>query len=200
MSSRTATQAIKELLDGNKRFVAGESTFSVSMQIRREQVSGGQNPFAAIVACSDSRVPPELIFDQTLGNIFVVRTAGSAMDAMSFGSLEYAVGHLRVPLVLVLGHTKCGALEAAARGDKASGHLSHVMAAIAPAVEKARAMQGDLVSNAVKVSTEMLVARISSPKTPLGKLVREKGTRVAGAIYDLDTGLVKVLPTLKSGN
>ena len=104
---------------------------------RRKELVEGQHPFAIILCCSDSRVPPEVIFDQGLGDLFIVRTAGNVFDNIALGSIEYAVEHLEVPLLVVLGHGQCGAVTATVEGGHAPGHISNVVEAIQPAVVKA---------------------------------------------------------------
>src|ERR1043165_1234695 len=124
-SSISGPDALKRLLDGNARFVAGKSTEpqGVALVERRAALTKDQKPFAIIVSCSDSRVPPELIFDVGLGDIFVVRTAGEVVDNIDTGSIEYAVEHLGVSLIVVLGHERCGAVSAAVSGGNESGHI-----------------------------------------------------------------------------
>ena len=120
----TGAEAMQKLLEGNARYVSGNVSHQDQYVLeRRSELISSQHPFAIVVGCSDSRVPPEAVFDQGLGDIFVVRTAGQVLDNASLGSIEYAVEHLGVPLVVVLGHDNCGAVTAAVKGGEAPGHL-----------------------------------------------------------------------------
>lgn len=166
---------------------------------RRGEIAGRQQPFAVVVSCSDSRVPPEIVFDQTLGNIFVVRSAGHALGPLALGSIEYAVEHLGPQLVVVLGHTRCGAVEAALKGGHHHGHVANIVAAMKPAVAASKDMSGNPVTNAVRANVEICVTGLTSQKGPFAKHLREGHLKIVGAVYDLDTGLVSVIPTLKTG-
>jgi carbonic anhydrase len=140
-------EALKRLLQGNARFVSGHLTHAGPEQIAeaRGAVAKSQNPIAVIVGCSDSRVGPELVFDQGLGDLFVVRTAGEVVDSAALGSIEYAVEHLGSPLIVVLGHERCGAVAAAVAGAKEPGHIAAVLKAIEPAVKQTKGKPGDPV-------------------------------------------------------
>jgi len=145
------------------------------------------------VACSDSRVPPEIVFDQGLGDIFVIRTAGEVMDNITLGSIEYAVDHLNVPLVLVLGHDGCGAVEAAVSGGEAHGHIVDLVEAIKPAVETAKGMKGDLLNNSIDVNIQNVVAKLKSSGPILSLAVKQDKLMILGARYRLDSGMVNIL-------
>jgi carbonic anhydrase len=138
MNFLTGDQALQELMNGNKRYVAAELAHPNQTAARRAEVAKGQDPFAIIVGCSDSRVPPEIIFDQGLGDLFVTRVAGNIVDDVVLGSIEYAAEHLGVPLIVVLGHKRCGAVEAAAKGGDAPVHIRSLVEAIKPAIKKAK--------------------------------------------------------------
>ncbi len=159
---------------------------------RANAAEAGQFPFAVIVSCSDSRVPPEIVFDQGIGDIFVVRTAGEVVDPIGLGSVEYAVAVLNVKLIVVLGHTDCGAVVAAVADYPAPGFIELVVEAIRPAVEKARRQQGDLLYNSIKENVNLNIYRIQS-----SPLIREALAtdclKIVGAIYDMDDGHVKFL-------
>ncbi len=131
-------QALQTLLDGNKRFAAGRQLHPNQGKERRDEVAKGQKPFAIIVGCSDSRIPPEILFDQGIGDLFIIRLAGNIVDDMALGSIEYAADHLGSRLVVVLGHSKCGAVTATAQGGEAHGHIGSIVKAIAPAVDRAK--------------------------------------------------------------
>jgi len=187
----TSEQAMKMLMDGNARFVSGNLTHPDQSPERRAEVLAGQHPFAVIVGCSDSRVPPEVIFDQGIGDLFVIRTAGEVMDNATLGSIEYAVEHLNVPLVLVLGHDSCGAVTAVVSGGEAPGHLSSLVEAITPAVEEARGMKGDLLNNSIDMNTKNIVEELKTTDPILSKAVKEGRLQIAPSRYHLASGVVE---------
>ncbi|MDD3845934.1 MAG: carbonic anhydrase [Syntrophorhabdaceae bacterium] len=186
-------EALQNLLDGNKRFAAMKQTHPNQDRARRDDVKGGQKPFAVVVGCSDSRIPPEILFDQGIGDLFIIRLAGNIVDDMALGSVEYAVDHLGTPLVVVLGHSKCGAVTATAKGGEAHGHIGGIVKLIAPAVNNVKNQPGDLVDNAIKENARLVAAAIASSKPVLGKMVEEGKIAVIPAYYDIDTGLVEML-------
>lgn len=186
-------EALQNLLDGNKRFAAMKQTHPNQDRARRDDVKGGQKPFAVVVGCSDSRIPPEILFDQGIGDLFVIRLAGNIVDDTALGSVEYAVDHLGTPLVVVLGHSKCGAVTATAKGGEAHGHVGGIIKLIAPAVNNVKDQPGDLVDNAIKENAKLVAAAIASSKPVLGKMVEEGKIAVIPAYYDIDTGLVEML-------
>jgi carbonic anhydrase len=184
----------KKLLDGNKRYVDANLTHPDQTVQRRIDIAKAQHPFAAIVSCSDSRVPPEIIFDQGLGDLFVIRLAGNILDVAALGSLEYAVEHLGVKYIMVLGHERCGAVEATVKGGEAPGHIGSLVKAIKPAVDKVKNKPGDLVDNAVIANVERVVQKLKSSAPILKELVEKGELTITGARYDLDDGKVKILP------
>lgn len=186
-------QSLKKLFDGNKRSIAGNKQNPRQDARRRKEVSKGQKPFAVIVGCSDSRIPPELIFDQGLGDLFVVRLAGNIVDALALGSIEYAVEHLGTKLVMVLGHGNCGAVTAATQSTEAPGHVGGIMKAIQPAIKKARKLQGDLVDNAVRINVTLVVNKIKSSKPIMAEMIEKGNVEVIGAYYNIKTGAVELL-------
>jgi carbonic anhydrase len=188
----TPDQALKKLMEGNARFVSGKVIHPDQSAKRRAEVVSGQNPFAAVISCSDSRVPPEIVFDQGIGDIFVNRTAGEVMDNATLGSLEYAVEHLKVPLAIVLGHDNCGAVNAAVSGGEALGYIKSLVEAIRPAVDKAKGMKGDLLSNSIDVNTQNIVEMLESSKPILFDAVKKGKLRIVGARYHLDSGAVEI--------
>ena len=189
--AQTADASIKKLIEGNKRYVENKPTHQNQTAKRREEVAKGQKPFAVVITCSDSRVPPEILFDQGIGDLFVIRTAGNIVDNIGLGSIEYAVEHLKVPLVVVLGHERCGAVEATVKGGEAPGHIKALVANIVRAVDKVRAKKGDLLENSIKQNIDNVVEQISKSKPILEEFVHEKKIKVVGARYDLDDGMVK---------
>lgn len=192
-----AQKALIDLREGNARFVAGALINPRRTPERRQEVAPKQHPIAAILSCSDSRVPPEILFDQGLGDLFVVRVAGNVLNDENIGSIEYAVEHLRVPLVVVLGHTRCGAVKAAVVGGLFPGCIASLVAALAPAVDEAKRCAGgagdDLAEVVTRVNVERGVARLKGQEPILSGLVRKKELAVVGALYDLGTGVVSFL-------
>ena len=191
-STVNADEALRLLQAGNQRYVAGKlnSVTAEEMARRRAELVQGQKPFAVVVCCSDSRVGPEIVFDQELGNIFVVRTAGEVLDAPGIGSIEYAVAHLGSPLVLVLGHEHCGAVAAAVAEAKEPGHIAAILKAIQPAVARTRGLKGDPVENAVRANVQDIVARLRATGPILATKVKTGALKVVGATFSLSTGNV----------
>lgn len=186
--------ALQKLIDGNKRYVAAKLSHPNQTAERRTEVAKGQHPFAVIVGCSDSRVPPEIIFDQGIGDLFVIRVAGNIVDDVALGSIEYAVEHLAVQLIVVLGHERCGAVEATVKGGGTAGHIGSLVEAIKPAVEKVKEQPGDLVDNAIKSNVKMIVQKLKSSKPILENLVKKGTLKIVGVRYDLDDGTVEIIP------
>lgn len=192
-SSPPPETVLKMLQAGNARFVSGKLRHPHASAQRRGQLTQGQHPKAAILGCADSRVPPELVFDEGLGDLFVVRVAGNVADSVDVGSIEYAVEHLGVGLVVVLGHHSCGAVKATAdAGGKAEGNIGAIVSEIAPAVEQARAAPGKegLVDDAVHVNARRTAAALVERSPVLKQAVEEKKVRIVAAVYDLATGKV----------
>jgi carbonic anhydrase len=185
-----AARALKRLIDGNERYVTERyAVIDVGLE-RREELAEGQHPFAVIVGCTDSRVPPEIVFDQGLGNLFVVRTAGEVVDDVVLGSVEYAIEHLGVRLIVVLGHEACGAVKAAVEGGYQPGHISVIIEAIEPAVEVAKTQKGDLLYNAIKANIDLNIYKLQSSSRILREAMRNKGLTIIGAMYDIHDGSV----------
>jgi carbonic anhydrase len=193
MRQRDCERAIEALLAGNRRYAAGNAVHPRQAPERRLEVALAQRPLAIVLGCSDSRVPLEIVFDQGLGDLFVVRTAGHVVDDVALASLEYAAEHLGVPLLVVLGHTGCGAVAAAIHGGEHSGHLGHLVESIRPAVERAKEDPGDLLDRAVRENVARVVAGLRAAEPVLAKRVRKGELAVVGARYDLQSGLVELL-------
>jgi carbonic anhydrase len=187
------SEAFKRLDEGNKRFVEGKSVRPRQDINRIKEVSAGQKPFAIVVGCSDSRVPNEIIFDQGLGDLFIVRTAGQVSAAASWGSIEFAEEVLGAKLIVVLGHTKCGAVAAAVNVPEVPGHIVTLINAIKPAAAKVKNMPGDPVENAIKENVRMEVAQLRELEPVLAKRVREGSIKIVGGVYNLETGTVEWL-------
>src|SRR5262245_41394070 len=188
-------EALRRLLQGNRRFVAGElkqPTGSVLVK-RRQALAKTQNPFAVILGCSDSRVPPELIFDMTLGDLFVVRTAGEVVDRVALGSIEFAIEHLGTRLIVVLGHQSCGAVSAAVSGPAETGNIPNVLKAIQPSVKKAKGQAGDSIENGVRANARDIAKRLQSSGTIIPPRVNAGELMIVAAYYSFDTGQVELL-------
>lgn len=187
----TSEAAMKKLVEGNKRFVTGKAINPDRDKKRREEIASAQHPFVVILTCSDSRVSPEVIFDQGLGDIFEIRDAGNIVDNVVLGSIEYAVEHLHSPLVVVLGHERCGAVSAAVAGGEIPGHIGAIVEEMKESVEKAKAKGGDIIDNAVYENIDATVKKISESQPVIEELVKSGKVKVVGAYYDLDSGEVK---------
>jgi len=190
----TADEALKELKEGNERFVKGKTVKGNQSLKRVKEVAGGQKPEAIILGCADSRVPPEVIFDEGIGDLFVVRVAGNIAEPATTGSIEYAAEHLGVPLVVVLGHHKCGAVKATAEAHgPAEGNIGAIVKELQPAVEAAKARPGKegLVDDAVHANAELVAAQLLGESPVLTHLVHQGKVKIVTAVYDLDTGKVE---------
>jgi carbonic anhydrase len=189
-----ADEALQRLLEGNKRFASSRMHHPSISPERRMEIIEGQKPFVVVLGCSDSRVPPELVFDQGLGDLFVVRTAGHVLDRIAFESIEYAVSHLGAPLVMVLAHSDCGAVTAAVSQRNAPPeNVNRLVSEILPAVEEASSRQEDLVNRASKIHARRTAERLSSALLDLDSSDRSGSLTVVPAYYDLKAGLVEVL-------
>ncbi|MBX3027367.1 carbonic anhydrase [bacterium] len=184
---------LTRLLAGNQRYGAAQPLHPNQSPERRRAVAAAQAPFAAVVGCADSRVPPELVLDAGLGDLFVVRTAGNVVDEIGLGSIEFAVAVLGTPLVVVLGHERCGAVEATLRGGPVPGDVQAVVDAIRPNLARAAARPGDPLANAVHDNVAAVVARLRSAEPVLAPRVRDGTLRIVGAVYDLDSGAVTLV-------
>jgi carbonic anhydrase len=193
----SAHEAWDSLMAGNSRFVAGKPQVRALVSLRHKLASG-QSPQAIILSCSDSRVGPELVFDQSLGDIFVVRTAGNIADAVALGSIEYAVDHLHSPLLVVFGHQKCGAVNAACSGEKMpSANLDAIVEKINPAVTQAKsyAKADDLLESAIKENVHQSAKDVVANSEIIRNAVKSGKLTVIEAEYELDTGKVVRLDT-----
>jgi carbonic anhydrase len=191
----TPDMALKELQDGNQRFVSGLMQHPGQTPQRRQQLSLYQQPFAVILTCSDSRLPAEVIFDQGLGDLFVIRVAGNIVDSAVLGSVEYALDHLGVPLVMVLGHQNCGAvtatLESIRDNTAAPGDIKALVDAITPAVAVAEQRPGDLLDNTIRANAER--SRDSIDNAPeLKEALARRVVKVVAAYYSLESGIASV--------
>jgi len=187
-------KAIAKLKEGNGRYTSGNLEHPGQTTERRAELTKDQHPFAVILSCSDSRVPPEIVFDQGLGDLFVVRVAGNVIDDHGLGSIEYAVDHLGARLIVVLGHQSCGAVKAAketiAAKSKAPGHIQSLVTAIQPVVE---ATAKDDLDTTVKANVKHVVQALRSSTPILKAKVDSAEVQVIGGYYSLDTGDVSLL-------
>ena len=189
----TGQKVLEKLLEGNQRFVAGTMEHPNNSEEARKGLLSGQEPYAVVLACADSRLPPVDIFDQGLGDLFVIRVAGNLLNDHVLGSIEYAVSHLHTPLVMVMGHTYCGAITAVAKGLKLTGHMASLSPKIDIALKRANKLEGDLVDNAAKELALLTAASIARSEPIIGDLVKEGKVLVVASYYDLDSGKVSVL-------
>jgi len=180
--------ALARLKSGNERFVSSKESSSKPVAARRTETAQTQHPFAVVVGCADSRTAPEIVFDQGIGDLFVVRTAGNLVDDYALGSIEYAVEHLGARLIVVLGHERCGAVTAALASSSAPGHVNSLVRDIQPAVESTKGKEGDKLANAIHENDALVAAKIRK-QAELGELASK--VRVVEGYYDLDTGAVE---------
>ncbi len=180
--------ALAKLRAGNIRFTTRADSSGRSAAAKRAETAQSQRPFAIIVGCADSRTSPELIFDQSLGDLFVVRTAGNLVNEHALGSIEYAVSHLGARLIIVLGHERCGAVQAALASETAPGHVGSLVRDIQPAVKAIKGKQGDALELAIKENARLIAARIRG-EASFGELAKQ--VRIVSGVYDLDTGKIE---------
>ena len=196
----SSKEALKRLAAGNERFVHGTAAHPDQTVSRRRALREGQHPFAAILTCADSRVSPELVFDQGLGDLFVVRSAGQVLDHAVLGSLQYGVAELGTPLLVVLGHSKCGAvkatIEAIEKKSKPSGtDIDALVSAIRPSVEEAEelgATEKNILSISIDMNVERIVEQLKAAPV-LAAAAKTRKVKIVGATYDIATGEVEWL-------
>jgi carbonic anhydrase len=186
----SADAVLRELQTGNAHHVAKRYQHPHQTGARQRDLASGQSPHAIILSCADSRVAPEIILDQGLGDLFDIRVAGNVAGDTELASIEYAAEHLHTPLLVVMGHQKCGAVTAAAETGEADGHLPSLLAMIRPAVAAAKGQPGDLIENAVRLNVENVVSQIRNSRPLLADFVGRGALTVVGAVYSLDTGKV----------
>jgi carbonic anhydrase len=189
-------QALERLMQGNARYVKG-LTRRHDFATEREALAQGQNPFAGILSCADSRVGTEFAFDSFRGDLFVVRVAGNFVNEDNLASFEFAVAELSTPLLMVLGHGKCGAVAATIaslrEGTTLPGHLPALVRQLRPAVQAAKNEPGDLLNNAIRDNVRLNVARLNEASPILSAAVAQKRLRIVGGVYDLETGHVDLV-------
>ena len=207
MQILTPDEALQRLMEGNMRYAKGNITRPNRDAMRRAEVANGQNPFAVVVGCSDSRVPVEVIFDVGVGDLFVIRTAGNLMEDVCIASVEYGVMALEVPVVMVMGHRRCGAVTAAVEAtlssekslfdaeddpslDRPPSLIDGLVEKIQPAVEKVRKESGDLLDNAIRANSELMLRRLRKRSWTIYNAEKNGKVKLVSAVYDLDSGLV----------
>jgi carbonic anhydrase len=189
----SSEQALTRLIFGNQRYVAGNPAHPNQSPDHRLALSNGQKPFAAILGCADSRVPPSIIFDQGLGDLFIIRVAGNIVDNSVLASLEFAVVQLQVPLIMVLGHAECGAVQATIEGGELPGHLPYIVQAIKPVIEQVKDQPGNLLEHAVRANAQTVADQLCYQETVLANYVAAGQLKIVPAYYDLACGHVELL-------
>ena len=186
----TPDEALKALLDGNERFASGRLTsFDEDLKILRDHTVDKQEPFAAVLSCADSRVPVEIIFDQTIGHIFVARVAGNVVTPEIIGSLEYGAAVLGTKVILVLGHASCGAVKAAIQAKAVPGQISALFPHLQPAVDQA----GSDLAAATKANASIQAGLLGKASPVLSPMVKEGKLKIVAGYYDLATGKVTLV-------
>lgn len=191
-------QAVERLKAGNAKYVNAPQLCAADLLKQREQVAKGQTPWATVITCSDSRVPPELVFGGLgLGELFVARNAGNMVDTATMGTVEYGAEHLGVPLIVVMGHAKCGAVAAACEtvknGVRFPGSMGPMVNAIVPAAKAVYRKPGDFVDNAIRESARRTAIKVATASKIVSHLVKENKVKVLAAYYGLDDGRVEFL-------
>ena len=194
----TADEAITKLKAGNEKYVSAPQVCAVELSKQREQVAKAQTPWATIITCSDSRVPPELLFGGLgVGELFVARNAGNMVDTATMGTIEYGAEHLGVPLVVVMGHERCGAVVAACavveKHAKFPGSIGPMVNAIVPAAKAVYGKPGDFVDNAVRESAKRTAMKVATKSEIVSHLMKANKVKVIAARYDLENGRVEFL-------
>ncbi|MEH2071912.1 MAG: carbonic anhydrase [Nostoc sp.] len=188
----TPDKALQELMDGNDRFVKTKRKNPHQSITRLHEVAKGQKPFASVLGCADSRVPSEIIFDQGLGDLFVCRIAGNVATAEEIGSLEFGSLILGSRIIMVVGHKRCGAVQAAIKGSPVPGQIGSLIEAIRPSVESSKEQSGDKTENVCKANILAQVAKLKS-STVLSELIKAEKLKIVGGYYDLDNGKISLV-------
>ena len=184
----TTEESLNRLKEGNARFVADQLDRKLKYDTIRVGLINEQQPFAVILGCSDSRIVPELMFDASLGEIFVVRVAGNVANTSSIASIEYAVSHLNTKLVVVLGHQNCGAVTAAVAGGSYGQNIKHLLSHIHPAIYALK--KGSSINKIAKKNVELTIEELKSKSKIIKNAVNNGDTKIVAAYYRLDTGKV----------
>jgi carbonic anhydrase len=184
--------ALQLLIDGNQRFMTAQSTHRDLAKEELVKFKSGQQPFAVVVGCSDSRVPLEIIFDQGVGSIFAIRDAGNVIGPIELDSIKFAILKLGVPLILVLGHQNCGAVNAVMTGQANGSEFANIYSLIAPALQLCKKEKGDPLTNAIKCNVRQAVAFLKS-QPDLQKLMEQNQLKIVGGYYDFEHGQVSLI-------
>jgi carbonic anhydrase len=193
MTLPSSDEALRQLMIGNRRYVAMRQLHPRQNQLQRQALLEGQHPFAVILSCSDSRAPSELVFDQGLGDLFIVRTAGHVISDVVIGSIEYAVQVLQVPLIMVMGHAQCGAVASTIKGGELPGRIGALTATIGPIVESVRDHEGDLLVNAIKANARQTARDLVAQSIIMADAVAAGQLKVASSYFDLESSVVELL-------
>lgn len=188
--NKLTDSVFNSLIEGNRRFASNLLQHPHQDSVWMHKLSTAQHPKAIVLTCADSRVSPEIIFDQGLGDLFVIRNAGNVVDADVLGSMEYAIEHLGVRTVIVLGHESCGAVQATVKNLKTHNHIMNIEKSIRPAFKLAEKIPGDSVHNTVVKNVELSMKRLNADKTLVPEKMDKESVNVYGAVYDLKTGKV----------
>lgn len=183
-------EALELLKQGNARYVKGELKHPHTDNSWRDSLASSQSPFAVVLSCADSRVVPELIFDQGLGDLFVIRVAGNVAKDKVLGSMEYAIKFLGTRLIVVLGHENCGAVSASLGDEDPGGHIGSIIEKIKPAVYAAKRMPGDHLENSIKVNAQIVSEEVKESKPILNNAYKSEGLVICPAYYNLTSGIV----------
>ncbi|MEH2141064.1 carbonic anhydrase [Nostoc sp.] len=188
----TPDKALQELLDGNERFAKRKRRNPDQSYSRLVEVAKGQKPFASILGCADSRVPSEIVFDQGLGDLFVCRIAGNIATTQQIGSLEFGSLILGSKVIMVVGHERCSAVQAAIKAAPVPGQIGSLLEAIKPSVESTKEQSGDKVENACKANILAQIKKLESSSV-LSELIKAEKLKIVGGYYDLDTGEISIV-------
>lgn len=188
----TPDQALRQLMEGNQRFITGRRQNPRQDMARLREVAKTQKPFAAILSCADSRVPSEILFDQGFGDLFICRVAGNIATPEEIGSLEFGSLVLGSKVIMVLAHKRCGAVDATIKGAQVPGQIGSLLDAIRPAVERAKKQAGDQLENTAKANVLVQLEKLKSSPV-ISQLIQEGKLKVVGGYYDLDTGAVSMV-------
>lgn len=191
----TESSTLEKLLQGNNRFAAAHPLHPDESRQRMGEIAKGQHPFAVVISCSDSRVPPELIFDQGLGDLFVIRTAGNLVGGLEIGSVEYAVEHLQVPLIVVLGHEQCGAIKAFVDGSEAPGHIKDIIDSIKaePEISAITKDDKDRLAHCIEANLRHVTLQLQMQSFIIREKIEKGELRIVTGKYDLEKGSVTLL-------
>lgn len=191
-SSLGPDDALQKLVEGNQRFAQHQPQYPDQSEVRLREVAQAQHPFATVLTCADSRVPAEIIFDQGIGDIFDVRIAGNIATPEALGSIEYAVALLGTPVLMVLGHERCGAVTAAVENQTLPGEIGSFVKAILPAVDRAKGKPGDAIDNVVIANVQYQIEQLQRSSLLIERMQSGK-LKIVGGRYDLDTGTVMII-------